>query len=109
MCLSTPVAFFIFNRPDVTEVVFRAIAQARPETLYIIADGPRGDSDQENCAAARLVVDRINWDCKVSKNYSDVNLGCKLRVSSGLTWVFEQCEEAIILEDDCLPHPSFSS
>jgi len=28
-------------------------------------------------------------------------------VSSGLDWVFEQVEEAIILEDDCLPHPHF--
>ncbi len=24
-----------------------------------------------------------------------------------MTWVFEQVEEAILLEDDCLPHPSF--
>ena len=40
-------------------------------------------------------------------NYSDVNLGCKIRVSSGLDWVFSEVEEAIILEDDCLPHPSF--
>ena len=35
------------------------------------------------------------------------NLGCKARVSSGLDWVFEQVPEAIILEDDCLPHPTF--
>ncbi|HSP63875.1 MAG TPA: hypothetical protein VLQ90_12890, partial [Pyrinomonadaceae bacterium] len=28
-------------------------------------------------------------------------------MSSGIDWVFEQVEEAIILEDDCLPHPSF--
>jgi hypothetical protein len=34
-------------------------------------------------------------------------LGCKKRVSSGIDWVFEQVEEAIILEDDCLPDPSF--
>jgi hypothetical protein len=30
-----------------------------------------------------------------------------VRVSSGLDWVFEQVPEAIILEDDCLPHPTF--
>ena len=28
-------------------------------------------------------------------------------MESGLDWVFEQVEEAIILEDDCLPGPSF--
>jgi hypothetical protein len=36
-----------------------------------------------------------------------VNLGCKQRVSSGVSWVFEQVEEAMILEDDCLPDPTF--
>ncbi len=40
-------------------------------------------------------------------NFSETNLGCRYRVSSGLDWVFEQVPEAIILEDDCLPDPSF--
>jgi hypothetical protein len=34
-------------------------------------------------------------------------MGCKNRISSGLDWVFENVEESIILEDDCLPEPSF--
>lgn len=34
-------------------------------------------------------------------------MGCGRRVSSGLTWAFEQVESAIILEDDCAPSPSF--
>jgi hypothetical protein len=50
---------------------------------------------------------RVDWSCEVSTHYSDVNLGCKRRISSGLQWVFEQAEEAIVLEDDCLPAPSF--
>ena len=49
----------------------------------------------------------MDWSCEVSTNFSDVNLGCRARVSSGLDWVFSAVEEAIILEDDCLPHPSF--
>jgi len=52
-------------------------------------------------------VEKIDWDCEVLTSFSDVNLGCKRRVSSGLDWVFEQVEECIILEDDCLPDPSF--
>ena len=107
--LSTPVAFIIFNRPDMTARVFEAIRQAEPPQLLVIADGPRPDQpgDVEKCAAARSVVDQVDWPCEVLTNYSEVNLGCKRRVSSGLDWVFETVEEAIILEDDCLPHPSF--
>lgn len=107
--LQTPVAFIIFNRPDTTERVFAEIAKAKPPELLIVADGPRTShhDDAEKCTTAREIVERVNWDCKVFKNYSDINLGCKKRLSSGLDWVFEQVPEAIILEDDCLPYPDF--
>ena len=59
------------------------------------------------CQQAREVTEKVDWDCEVMRNYSDVNLGCRKRVSSGLDWAFKQVESAIILEDDCLPHPSF--
>lgn len=105
--LEVPVAFLIFNRPDMTQRVFTEIARAKPKKLLVVADGPRSEGDTDKCAAARAVIEQIDWDCQVLTNYSEVNLGCKRRVSSGLHWVFEQCEEAIILEDDCLPHNTF--
>lgn len=107
--LKTPVTFIIFNRPDTTEKVFAEIRRARPQTLLVIADGPRADrpGEAKKCAATRAVIDRVDWPCEVLTNFSDVNLGCKERISSGLNWVFAKVEESIILEDDCLPHPSF--
>jgi len=107
--LTTPVAFLIFNRPDTTEKVFAEIAKAKPPKLLVVADGPRAakPGEIEKCEAVRSIVERVDWDCEVLKNYSDVNMGCRTRVSSGLDWVFENVEEAIILEDDCLPNQSF--
>ncbi len=105
--LSTPVAFFIFNRPEPTRRVFAEISRARPRRLLVVADGPRNESEAERCAETRAIVSEINWDCEVLTNFSDANMGCKRRVSSGINWVFEQAEAAIILEDDCIPHPSF--
>lgn len=107
--LNKPVAFIIFNRPDTTRKVFEAIRQTRPPILLVVADGPRTDKpgEAERCAAVRRIIDGVDWPCEVLKNYSDTNLGCKKRVSSGLDWVFKTVEEAIILEDDCLPHPTF--
>ncbi|MFM6693784.1 MAG: glycosyltransferase family 2 protein, partial [Microcystis panniformis] len=107
--LTTPVAFLIFNRPDTTARVFEAIRQAKPPKLLVVADGPRPDraDDIEKCKAARAVIEGVDWDCEVLKNYSDLNLGCGKRPATGITWVFEQVEEAIILEDDCLPHATF--
>jgi hypothetical protein len=107
--LSTPVAFIIFNRPDTTARVFEAIRRAEPPQLLIVADGPRVDrpSDVERCAAARAVIERVDWDCEVLTNYAEANMGLADRVSSGLDWVFSLCDRAIVLEDDCLPDPSF--
>ena len=109
MHLKTPVAFFIFNRPDRTARVFAEIARARPEKLLVVADGPRADrrGELELCLATRSVIDGIDWPCQLLTSFADDNLGCKRRVSTGLDWVFEQVEEAIILEDDCLPDQTF--
>jgi hypothetical protein len=107
--MKTPVALIIFNRPDRTERVFAAIRQAQPSKLFVVADGPRPtrEDDKEKCVAARAIIDRVDWDCEVLKNYAPENLGCGKRVSTGINWVFEHVEESIILEDDCLPHPTF--
>jgi hypothetical protein len=105
--LPVPIAFFIFKRPDTTRKVVEAIASARPVRLLLVADGPRNPGEAHLCALTRSVVESVSWECDVLTNYSDGNLGLKERLSSGLAWVFDQVEEAIILEDDCLPHPTF--
>ena len=107
--LVTPVVFLVFNRPDTTARVFAEIAKAKPPKLFVIADGarPHRHGEAQLVAQTRAVVERVDWPCEVLTHFSDVNLGCKLRVSTGLDWVFEQVEEAIILEDDCLPTASF--
>jgi len=97
--LTTPVAFLIFNRPDTTPRVFEAIRQAKPPKLLVVADGPRPDraDDIEKCKAARAVIEGVDWDCEVLTDYSDLNLGFGKPPATGITWIFEQVEEAIIL------------
>ncbi len=107
MSIKTPVAFLIFNRPEVTARVFQAIAQAKPAKLLVVADGPRSAAEAEKCERTRAVIRSVDWDCEVLTDFSEANLGCKRRVASGISWVFSQVEEAIILEDDCLPVLSF--
>ena len=107
--LKTPVAFIIFKRPAETERVFAEIRKVKPPKLLIVADGPRTNKleEERDCEQAREIAERVDWDCEVLKNYADVNLGCRRRVSSGIDWVFDRVEEAIIIEDDCLPDPTF--
>jgi hypothetical protein len=106
---STPILFLIFNRPDTTAKVFQRIRELKPRYLFISADGPRAHRihEKELCETARTVVANVDWDCEVRTNYREENAGCKIGVSSGITWFFENVEEGIILEDDCLPEISF--
>lgn len=105
----TPVVFMVFNRPKTTQLVFDAIAQVQPRQLLVIADGPRPDreGEAEACRQARKIASKVDWPCEIFENISDINLGCQERIVSGLNWAFSIVEEAIILEDDCLPDPSF--
>lgn len=105
----TPIVVIVFNRPNLTAQVLEILREIKPKSLFLIGDGPRETAlgESELCRQTREVFWGIDWDCEVKTNYSDVNLGCKLRVVSGLDWVFSQVESAIILEDDCLPDTSF--
>jgi hypothetical protein len=105
--MTTAVAFIIFNRPDTTEKVFAEIRRAQPPRLYIIADGPRTPEEKALTDASRAITEQVDWRCKVVQLYSEKNLGCRKRVITGLNAVFSKEEQAIILEDDCLPHPDF--
>lgn len=103
-----PVVFFIFNRADTAKLVFEEIKKLRPKKLYIFADGPRPDRDElSKCLETRQITEVIDWECEVTKRFSDSNLGCCGNIASGLDFVFSKEEMAIILEDDCLPDPTF--
>lgn len=106
----TPILFIIFNRPEITQRVFEEIRKQKPKFLFVAADGARPNNlqDIERCKAARdLVINRIDWHCEVKTLFRDENLGCGKAVSEAITWFFGNVEQGIILEDDCLPHPSF--
>jgi len=108
--LKTPVVFCVFRNLDSTKQVFAKIREAKPEKLYIVADAARDHvaGEKEKVRAVRVYIEEhIDWPCAVYKNYAENNMGCGKRISSGLNWVFEKEEQAIIVEDDCVPEISF--
>jgi hypothetical protein len=109
MGLKTPVLLIIFNRPDTTQQVFSAISQAQPRQLFVAADGPREDKpgEAQKCQQTRDIIKQVNWHCEVRTLFQEKNLGCGLGPATGITWFFENVEEGIILEDDCLPCGDF--
>lgn len=110
MALNTPVLLITFNRPDHTCKVLEAIMAAQPKDLYVFQDGARegNEKDLVNCPKVREVVQKLveGTETNLHTFYSERNLGCGPGPASAITWFFDNVEQGMIFEDDCLPSPT---
>ena len=96
-----------YNRPNHTKISFSKIENLKPMKLYISCDGPKNDIDNINVKKVREIIKKIDWKCDVNYLLNDHNLGCKYGCTNAINWFFENEEEGIILEDDCVVNPTF--
>ena len=107
---SPPVLLIFFNRADCAKQVLAALRAAKPTRLYLATDAPRPavPDDLVRCVATRTVVESgIDWPCTVQRDYAPANLGPDRRLTSAISWFFDQEESGIVLEEDCVPDPTF--
>lgn len=104
---NAPVLLIFFNRPDCFAKVFERVREAKPKVLILAQDGPRNDRDKIGIEQCRRIAESIDWDCNVIRDYSEVNLGCGLRPKSAIELALKESDRVIILEDDCIPSPTF--
>lgn len=104
-----PVALVVFKRVELAEKMLACLEKIRPRQLFVISDGARKTvaGEQEQVDAVRALFDEVSWPCEIYRNYAGENMGCDARVPSGIDWVFEQVDRAVILEDDCIPTNDF--
>ena len=104
-----PVLLLGFNRPDLTFKVVTALRYVRPTRLFVAIDGPRHSRLGEDvlCAEVVRIATCVDWPCSLKSLVSASNQGCRNAVSAAITWFFNQVDEGIILEDDCLPSVDF--
>lgn len=112
----TPILLITFNRPEHTRRVLSQILKQEPQSLYVCQDGARegNENDRVKCQEVREVINELTSAYMVTHSnfllftlYSSLNLGCGPGPQAGITWFFENVEQGIIMEDDCLPHPDF--
>ncbi len=103
----TPVLLLLHRRPDTSAAVLDAIRSAGPSRLLVAADGARDDEEAELCARTRALVEEVDWPCTVETDFAIEHLGLGARVVSALDWALDRTESVIVLEDDCVPDPTF--
>lgn len=104
-----PIIMIVFKRPDLTRRVLQAVTEIRPRRLLVVADGPNqaDQSEEAACRQTQALFDDLPPEIVIEREFAKQNMGLRRRVSSGLSWAFERVERGIILEDDCVPTPSF--
>lgn len=102
-----PIVFITFNRPDVTKTMLDQILKINPAKLYFFNDGPRNEADQKNCFEIRKMASEIKMEGEVITRFETANLGCKMGESTAMSWLFENEEMGIVLEDDTYPSLDF--
>jgi hypothetical protein len=107
--MNTPVLLLVFNRPAHTQAALEHLRQIQPSYLYIHADGARSDRPDEQAQVdeVRSILTQIDWKCEVKRLYRTQNFGLRDGVFDAIHWFFDEVEAGIILEDDCLPDPTF--
>lgn len=107
--IDVPVALIFFNRPEVFEQVFQRIREIRPSKLFLIQDGARANKplDSQKIKECRDIANNVDWDCKIVRDYSDVNLGCGRRVFTGISNAFKVVDRLVIIEDDIIVSDTF--
>ena len=105
---NVPVVIMVYNRPKQTKRLLKNLEKIKPKNLIIISDGAKKNThDLMKVNKVQNIIKQINWNCKKLYISSKYNLGLKKRIYSGLNIVFRNYNQAIILEDDCIPNKSF--
>lgn len=107
--VKSPLLLVVFNRPEQTRELFDVVAQVEPQFLYVAADAPRESKRGEAllCKKTLAIFDAIDWPCRIMTKVNKVNLGSYSNIPKAVDWFFENEEEGIVLEDDCIPSVSF--
>lgn len=105
---TAPVLLLVFNNPVTTKLAFEEVRRAKPQKLYVAADGPDGDTDQiEKCVIARSIATHVDWECEVQTLFNDQYVGGGKAITNAINWFFRHETEGIVIEYDSLPVPTF--
>ncbi len=107
---SIPVLFITFARPDYARKTFDAIKAEKPSKLYFYSDKAHlnnPDEIERNNQIRDFVIKETDWDCELKTFFREENAGLYASMLGAIDWVFENEEQAIILEEDIVPSLAF--
>lgn len=107
--VNTPVLYITFARPEYANQSFAAIKKAQPRKLYFYSNKAREDKPEEvkRNEEVRLLVKQIDWDCEVKTWFREEYVDVFTSIHGAIDWIFDNEEEAIIIEEDVVTSFAF--
>lgn len=106
-----PIVLFVYNRPNLVDKVIKNLKKntlSKSSELYIFSDGPKKNNDDIlKVKKVRACLRKIKGFKKISIIVRKKNLGLYQNITSGLNFIFNKRNSAIILEDDILVSKNF--
>ena len=111
----TPVALFVYNRPDNTRRTLQSLAAntlASQTDVYVFSDGGKDDASWRQVQEVRQVLrefqgSRGQWFKSFTVCCRPCNYYLERNIIEGINQVLEQSETVIVLEDDICTSPHF--
>lgn len=99
---------FTYNRSHHTKEVVKALSQntVLPKKLYIFQDGLVKEEHRAEWEKVNHFIREIAF-CPTELHIAESNKGVAESIISGIRYVLERHDAAIILEDDCVPSANF--
>ena len=109
--VETPVLFITFVRPEYARQTFDAIKLAQPKKLYFYSNKGREEKEGEveRNQIIRSYINEIDWPCELHTWFRDECVNAYDSLRGAITWLFDNEETGIVLEEDCVPTLGFFS
>lgn len=96
------IALFIYDRPQCTKKVLEALKRNHIEELFVFQDGLGERTNRAGWEQNADIIKKIDW-CNVHYEKNKQKAHClDEQIVYGINQVFEQKEEIIVIEDDCV-------
>ncbi|MBR6179465.1 MAG: glycosyltransferase [Bacteroidales bacterium] len=107
--MNPPVIIFAYNRAKHLQRLINSLlqnAESSETNVVIFADGAKNQGDKD-VAAVYETIQNITGFKNVKSIFRDSNIGLAKNIISGVSAIFEEYDEAIVLEDDLVVTPYF--
>ena len=105
-----PIILFVYNRPEHTKRTMESLLKnnlASTSRLFVFSDGAKNEKDALKVKTVRNYIKAVKGFKKIEIVLREKNYGLANSVISGITEVFKQDDQVIVIEDDIISLPTF--